>query len=379
VPRSGAPRPDGATGAASREALAAALAFVPSGRILSAAPLRVGHIHDTFVVIGEDRGAARRYLLQRLNRTAFPDPRPVLANIERVTRHLRSSLAAEGVGDLERRVLRLIPTRTGGTFWTDAGGACWRAYGFVEGAASRERLASRGAARLVAHAFGEFARRLASLPPPPLHVTIAGFHDTPARLAALARAAEADSLGRARRARVAIDALLARQGAAGVLTGASTRGELPLRVVHNDTKVNNVLLDRASGAPLCVVDLDTVMPGLPAHDFGDLVRSATGQACEGSGGKVEPGLLEALARGYLEGWAGELSAQEVASLAVGPQVITLELAARFLTDHLEGDRYFKTRRPGENLERCRGQIALLEQLETHAQTLARLVERAARG
>jgi hypothetical protein len=360
-------------------ALRAASAFALSGRALAAVPLLIGHIHDSFVVTCVGSDGPRRYLLQQLNQTAFSDPRPVQENIARVTSHLRASLEAEGAADLDRRVLSLVSAHAGGTWWTDAAGACWRGYRFIEGAASSERLASPQAARLAACAFGDFARRLADLPPALLSVTIAGFHDTPARLAALARAAETDACGRAHGASAAIDAVLARQAGASVLAEAQARGDLPLRVVHNDTKVNNLLLDRASGEPLCVVDLDTVMPGLPAHDFGDLVRSAAGNGPEPGRAEVEPALLEALARGYLAGWAGRLSAREVASLGAGPQVITLELAARFLADHLEGDRYFKTRRPGENLERCRAQLTLLAQLEARADTLAELVERAAVG
>jgi len=364
-------------------ALAAAAAFRLEGRPASAHPLIVGRIHDSLILTCEGARHSRRYLLQRVNDRVIPDPSAVAENVGRVTGHLRAALAWEGVRDLDRRVLTPVPARDGTLAWRGEDGAWWRAYLFIERAGSADRVGSPREAFGVARAYADFARRLADLPPPPLHTTIAGFHDTPARLAALGRAGEADPSNRARDAAATLEGILMRGPDARRLAEMQTRGLLPERVVHNDTKVNNVLLDRASGEPLCVVDLDTVMPGLVAHDFGDLVRSAAATAAEDerdlSAAGVDVGLLEALAGGYVGGWEGELTPAEVHSLALGPSTIALELAARFLTDHLEGDRYFRVSRPAENLDRARVQLGLARALEEHHETLARFLEQAARG
>jgi hypothetical protein len=366
-----------------QRALRAAEAFRLEGRPASLEPLVVGHIHDSLVLTCRGGARPRRYLLQQLNDRVFPDPAAVVENVARVTDHLRGRLLAEGVADLDRRVLTLVPARAGGSYWRDPSGGWWRVYVLIEGAASAERLGSPGLARRTAAAFAGFARRLADLPPPRLRETLPGFHDTPARLAALAQAVERDPLNRARDAAQVIAATLARADDAGALARLQARGRLPERVVHNDTKVNNLLLDQASGEPLCVVDLDTVMPGLVAHDFGDLVRSAAATAAEdardpGAAG-VDPTLLGALATGYVTGWEGGVTGPELDSLALAPQVIALELATRFLTDHLEGDRYFRVTRPGHNLDRARVQLALARALEAQTDALARQLGRAARG
>jgi Ser/Thr protein kinase RdoA (MazF antagonist) len=225
-------------------------------------------------------------------------------------------------------------------------------------------------ARAAAQAFGAFITDLQDLPIEAIRPSIPGLHDTPARLAALQAAAERDALGRAAEAGPELAALLDRKATAAQLADA----QLPLRVVHNDTKLNNVLFDQTTDRPLCVVDLDTVMPGLALHDFGDLVRSAAASGLEDAAHvQFRLELFDALVTGYLDGAGAILSDIERVLLAVAPSVITLELAARFLTDYLQGDRYFKTDRAGQNLDRCRAQLALLEDMERHESQMRRVV------
>jgi Ser/Thr protein kinase RdoA (MazF antagonist) len=218
---------------------------------------------------------------------------------------------------------------------------------------------------------------LADLPPPRLHETLVGFHDTPARLAALEAAVRADPLARAAGARAELDFIAARAATAGRLVKLARTGRLPERVVHNDTKLNNVLFDEATDEALCVVDLDTVMPGLVAHDFGDLVRSCISSRGEDEAGAVNVRLpvFEALVEGYLAGAGAILIEAEVAELVFAARLITLELGARFLADHLTGDTYFSIERPGDNFARCRRQLALVAAMEANAGPMEAIVER----
>jgi Ser/Thr protein kinase RdoA (MazF antagonist) len=248
---------------------------------------------------------------------------------------------------------------------------------YVEGTVTREAAAAPGEAYEAARAFGRFQRLLGGYDGPRLHETIPGFHDTPARLAALERAAEDDVAGRRAGCRAELDAMLGRRGLARALLAARGRGDAPERVVHNDAKMANVLLDARTGEGVCVVDLDTVMPGLSLYDFGDLARSAASAAAEDETDlarvAVRAETFAALAAGFLDGAGGLLSAGERALLVTAAQVITYEQAARFLTDYLGGDRYYRVspERPRHNLERARAQLALLETFERDEPALRR--------
>jgi aminoglycoside phosphotransferase (APT) family kinase protein len=336
-----------------------ATAFDLDGPVLQVAPLGAGLINTTLSV---RTAAGGRYVLQRLNRQVFPDPAAVMQNLRRVTSHL----AGVGVPTLE-----LIRTR-GGADWLQADpGETWRCTRYLAHSRVWQDAPDPGVAYRAACAFGRFAAALADLPAPRLHETIPGFHDTPARLQALREAIAADRCGRVREAARESDAVLQRAAAAEVLQAAARAGELRERVVHNDTKLNNVLFDRDSGEVLSVIDLDTVMPGLLPHDFGDLVRSAAAVAGPDSLPVLDPARFAALAEGYVVGAGRLLTPAERHYLAVAPAVITLELAARFLTDYLQGDRYFQIRHPQDNLQRCRTQLALLGSLERQADDLRR--------
>ncbi|HEY3628813.1 MAG TPA: aminoglycoside phosphotransferase family protein [Terracidiphilus sp.] len=350
---------------------AAARAFAIEGEFAGAAPYGSGHINDSYRALFGRNGSQSSYILQRINHRIFKNPVTLMENIERVTAHLAAQV--EGDPDRDRRVLRLIPTRAGGVLHIDSDGKYWRAYVFIDRATTYNSVESAEQAFQAAKAFGEFQRMLADLPAPRLHDTIPDFHHTPRRFAALEQAIAADVAGRVAQSQAEIDFAMARKSLAGALVGAG----LPERVTHNDTKINNVLLDDASGEGTCVIDLDTVMPGLAAYDFGDMVRTATCRAAEDEQDLSKVGmefpLFEALARGYMSTACGFLTAGEKGSLAIAGKLITFEIGIRFLTDYLSGDTYFKVHRQGHNLERARVQFKLLESIEQQENPIRELL------
>ena len=354
-----------------RTALEAAAFFELGGRPVSAVAFGSGHINDTFALTVEKPAsdAFVRFVLQRINPHVFPDPLAVMDNIVRVTRHLRGKYAI--LPDVERRVLTVIPTKDAKPCRFDEEGACWRCYRMIEGAGTVDAVREPAQARTASFAFARFARDLSDLPPPRLHETIPAFHDTPARLRTLDAVAAEDRLGRAASAARELAEIGAMRHLASPITDAFAAGRIPERITHNDTKINNVMLDSATGEGICVVDLDTVMPGLALYDFGDLVRVAANPAREDSGGsnrlEARRDMYEACAEGFLEGFGGYLTAHEIGLMPIAGAVITFELAVRFLSDYLDGDRYFKTSRPGHNLDRARTQIALARSLEKIAE------------
>ena len=340
---------------------AAAQAFAIDGEFAGAAPYGSGHINDSYRAVFRRNGSQSHFILQRINHRIFKNPVALMENIERVTAHLAAQVS--GCPDSDRRVLRLIPALSGGVLHLDASGDYWRMYVFIERATTYNSVESAAQAFQAAKAFGAFQHMLADLPSPRLHDTIPDFHHTPKRFTALEQAIAADVAGRAALSRPEIDFALQRKSLAAALVDAG----LPERVTHNDTKINNVLLDDATGDGTCVIDLDTVMPGLAAYDFGDMVRTATCPAPEDeqdlSKVRMEFPLFEALARGYMSTAGKFLTREEKESLAVAGRLITFEIGIRFLTDYLSGDTYFKTHRQGHNLERTRAQFKLLESIE----------------
>ena len=271
-------------------------------------------------------------------------------------------------------MLRLIPARDGRAWHVDAEGNHWRAYHFIEKARTYDAVESTEQAFQAARAFGRFQELLAGLPAPRLHDTIPDFHHTPKRFKALEKAIAADVAGRAILVKPEIEFALARQSITGVLLDAN----LPERVTHNDTKFNNVMLDDATGEGICVIDLDTVMPGLAPYDFGDMVRTTTSPAMEDeqdlSKVTMQFPMFEALVRGYLSSAGEFLTKAEKDLLAFSGRLITFEIGIRFLTDYLAGDTYFKVHRNGHNLDRCRTQFKLIESIEQQEEKMDRLVE-----
>jgi len=352
---------------------AVASQFQIPGDFVAAEPYGHGHINDTYRSTLTHRGAPSHYIHQRINHKIFKDPVALMDNIQRVTTHLQTKLA--GTPDAGRSALTLIPTRTGQSFLLDAAGHYWRTYIFIENAQTYDAVQSPAQAFAAARAFGQFQQLLADLPAPRLHDTIPDFHHTPKRYALFERALAADVANRAQSAAPEIAFAQRLQP----LTGALLAAGLPERITHNDTKLNNVMLDDATGAGLCVIDLDTVMPGLVVYDFGDLVRTSTSPAWEDERDLAKVMLqfpmFEALVRGYLSTAGAFLTTAERNHLVLAGQVITLEIGLRFLTDFLGGDTYFKVHRPGHNLDRCRTQFRLIESITQQEAAMHRLVER----
>jgi Ser/Thr protein kinase RdoA (MazF antagonist) len=351
---------------------AVARQFEISGEFLHAERYGSGHINDTYRAVFDAGGPRALAILQRINHNVFKNPVALMENIQRVTSHLAGQVAAHP--DRSRRVLSLVPSRDGQFWHLDAEGNYWRAYRFIGGARTYDAAVSTEQAFQAARAFGQFQQQLADLSAPPLHDTIPDFHNTPKRFAALERAIEADVDGRAVLAKPEIDFALAHQSITGVLLDA----KLPQRVTHNDTKFNNVMLDDATGEGICVIDLDTVMPGLALYDFGDMVRTTTSPTQEDerdlSKITMQFPMFEALVRGYLASASGFLTKEERQYLAFSGKLITFEIGLRFLTDYLSGDTYFKVHRDGHNLDRCRTQFKLIESIEQQEERMNRLVE-----
>jgi hypothetical protein len=346
--------------------------FQIHGEFLSAEPYGSGHINDTYCAKFDQGGTPVRYILQRINHNIFKNPVALMDNIQRVTAHLEKKTA--GQSDASRRVLTLIPTRENLPYHRDAEGNHWRTYIFIEKARTYDAVESTDQAFKAAKAFGQFQKLLADLPAPRLHDTIPDFHHTPKRFAALEKAILADTAHRAMSAQKEIEFALQHKAICSALLDAI----LPERVTHNDTKFNNVMLDDATGEGICVIDLDTVMPGLALYDFGDMVRTTTSPAKEDekdlSKVKMQFPMFEALARGYLSTAAEFLTPAEKKFLPFSGKLITFEIGIRFLTDYLSGDVYFKVHRDGHNLDRCRTQFKLVESIEQQEEQMNKLVE-----
>ena len=323
-----------------------------------------GHINDTFVVWRADH--TKRFILQRINTDTFTDPAGLMENICGVTRHLRAKIQAEG-GDPSRESLTVIPTLSGAAYYIDSEGNAWRAYDFVENTVCLQQVGCEADFRTVAETLGKFQNQLADYPASTLHETIARFHDTPNRYANFEKALAADALGRAKTIAPEIAFIHAREKDCHVLLDQLAAGEIPLRVTHNDTKINNVLLDEATGKGICVIDLDTVMPGLSAYDFGDSIRTGANDCAEDEPDQskvhFDLHLYEVFAKGYLSTAGSTMHTAEKRSLAWGAKLMTLECGIRFLTDYLEGDHYFHIARPNHNLDRARTQFTLVRQME----------------
>ncbi len=346
--------------------------FQICGEFLSAEAYGSGHINDTYCVAFDQAGTKTRYIFQRINHNIFKRPDLLMENIQRVTAHLAVKVA--GQPDVSRRLLTLIPTREGICYHQDAQGNYWRAYLFIEKARSYDAVENPRQAFEAAKAYGHFQKLLADLPAPRLHDTIPDFHHTPKRFAALTKAIEGDLFNRAAEAKKEIDFALKH----AAITDALIRAGLPERVTHNDTKFNNVMLDDETGEGICVVDLDTLMPGLALYDFGDMVRTTTSPTKEDERDltriEMQFPMFEALARGYLTEAGGFLTPGEKKMLALSGKLITFEIGIRFLTDFLGGDTYFKVHRNGHNLDRCRTQFKLVESIEQQEDRMNELVE-----
>lgn len=338
-----------------------------------------GHINDTYCIWVDQAGQRLRYILQRLAQNVFKQPIPLMENVKRVTDHALARLVAEGNPEAHRRTLTLISALTGKPYGIDAEGNVWRIYPFIERARTYDTIENTKQCFEAARAFGEFQKLTADLPGEPLFETIPNFHNTTSRLNALKAAIETDPLGRASEVTKEIDWYLSREKDAHLVVNYLASGELPLRCTHNDTKLNNVMLDDVTGEGICVIDLDTTMPGSAIYDFGDMIRTATSPASEDekdlSKVTMRMFMFEALVKGYLSSAGSFLTPLEKSLLPFSGKLLTMECGIRFLTDYLMGDVYFKIHRPEHNLDRTRTQIALVESIEAQLDEMQAIVDK----
>ena len=334
--------------------------------LLGAVRYGQGHINDTYCVICQPQeGDAIRFILQGLSSAAFPHPEELMENFIGITSYLREKVIAAG-GDPLRETLSLVKTRDGMDFYTDSNGKVWRLTPFIENTDCFQS-ATPELFEASARAFGRFQRLLADYPAHTLHESIVNFHNTEDRFAKFLAALEADKLGRAKEVQAEIQFVMDRKADCSVALTALREGKLPLRVTHNDTKLNNVLIDEATGEGICIIDLDTTMPGLSIYDFGDSIRFGANHSAEDEKDLTKVNfdidLYRIYTRGFLEGAAGGLTDAELEYLPWGAKLMTLECGIRFLTDYLDGDNYFHIRYPEQNLDRTRTQFKLVSDME----------------
>lgn len=352
--------------------------FLLDGEVKSIVPHGSGHINDTFLLTCRlETGESKKYILQRMNHEIFRNPRELMENVVNVTSFLQDKIRRAG-GDPQREALNVIPTREGASYFCADDGSYWRMYRFVEGATSYDAVEKPEDFYESAVAFGHFQKLLSDFPAANLHETIPDFHNTVDRLLKFKKAVEADVCGRAAEVREEIQFVLDRESDCHVLCDMLASGELPLRVTHNDTKLNNIMIDDETGKGICVIDLDTVMPGSALYDYGDSIRfgANTGAEDEKDLSKISCDLeLFALyTKGFVEGCEGSLTDTEIRLLPMGAKLMTLECGIRFLTDYLEGDHYFKIHRPEHNLDRTRTQFCMVKDMEDKWEQMREIAE-----
>lgn len=344
--------------------------FRLDGSLISCTKFGPGHINETYLLV---TNRPHLYIMQNVNTSIFPDPVGLMNNIILVTEHIRRK------DPDPRHVLTLVPTLTGEMYILPGNNRLWRVYEYVTGGICMNLAETADDFRQSAVAFGTFQRQLSDFAADRLTEVIPKFHDTPNRYRNLREAIRRDAAGRLKSVRPEVDFYLEREESAGLLTGMLAKGELPLRVTHNDTKLNNVMLDEKTREPMCIMDLDTVMPGLAAYDFGDSIRfgASTAEEDERDLSKVSMSmaLYAAYTDGFLSACGSGLTPAEKESLPAGARLMTLECGARFLTDYLDGDVYFHTERPEHNLDRARTQMVLVKDMEANMDEMIRLAVR----
>lgn len=352
--------------------------FAFEGEPETCVPFGSGHINDTYRVACRTDEGEKYYVLQRMNHSVFQNPEALMENISSVTAWLQREIIANG-GDEKREALTLVPTKEGNPFYVDQEGEYWRVFLLIENASCYDTVEKAEDFYQSAVAFGRFQRMLADYPAATLHEIIPNFHNTVDRLRRFEAALDADPCGRAADVEKEVQFVLERRELAHYLCDRQADGRLPLRVTHNDTKLNNVMIDDETGKAICVVDLDTVMPGLSANDFGDSIRFGANTAAEDERDlslvSCSMELYEQYVKGYIEGCADALTPEELDALPMGALLMTYECGMRFLTDYLEGDHYFKIHREGHNLDRARSQFALLADMEKKLPQMREIVEK----
>lgn len=361
-----------------KEIEAAGRVFGREGEIIEISPIITGHINETFKVTYRNGDKLEKYTFQAINTNVFKKPDEVMSNISSVTGFIRDKYTALGES-YERRVLEFQQVvETGLYYFIDNENHFWRVYRYVDGASTYNEAPNPEILYNAGLSFGKFQMMLSDFPMETLHETIPDFHNTEARYAQLDQAVADNKAGRIDEVQSELAFFEQRREIASRFNNLQKAGDLPLRVTHNDTKCNNVLIDDETGEGICVIDLDTVMPGLSVNDFGDAIRSCSNSAAEDEKdlSKVyfKRENFDAFARGFLEASSRALTQCEIDNMVWGAIMMTLECGSRFLADYLNGDTYFRTTRPGQNLDRCRTQMKLVEEMEKMFDSLNETVQ-----
>ncbi len=351
-------------------------AYHIQGKLINVTPMKRGHINDTFCVNFDEDGKEKSYLFQRINSFVFKEPEQIMKNVEQVTTHIRHKLEQAGAKDVKRLVMKPY-SHDGGYLYVTEDGEYWRVMSFIFSATTYDEF-DIPKLKAIGRGFGCFLALLSDFPGGDLFETIPNFHNTRMRYDALYKSFRDDPLGRAKNIAEDMQFIRSTYELSGRFQQLYAEGKLPLRVTHNDTKGNNIMIDVATGEPLAVIDLDTVMPGFAMNDFGDAVRYAANTAAEDEPdiGKVSLDMerFEALADGFLTPMAGKLTQAEIDNMPYGVIMMTLELSVRFFKDYLDGDVYFKIHRPNHNLERARCQLALAKDMITKFDEMKRITD-----
>ncbi len=352
-------------------------AYHIQGKIISATQMKRGHINDTYCVDFNENGKVKSYLFQRINNFVFKEPEQIMKNVEQVTTHIRNKLELSDVADVKRLVMKPYRHDDGYLYVSDTG-EYWRVMSFIFSATTYDEF-DIPKLKAIGHGFGAFLAMLSDFPGGDLYETIPNFHNTKMRYEALYKSFRDDVFGRATEIAEDIQFIRTTDELAGRFQELYAQGKLPLRVTHNDTKGNNIMIDIATGAPLAVIDLDTVMPGFAMNDFGDAVRYAANTAAEDepdiSKVSLDMARFDALADGFLTPMAGKLTTTEIDNMPYGVVMMTLELAVRFFKDYLDGDVYFKISHPTHNLERARCQLALAKDMLTKLDEMKKITDK----
>ena len=353
--------------------------FQIQGEIVECSPYGHGHINDTFLLIMKTGEETQKYILQRMNHTIFPKPYEVMENILNVTSFLKEKIRDYG-GEPQRETLNVVLGQDQKPYVVDEKGDYWRIFLFVGDSFCNEKAETPEDLYETGLAFGRFQSQLSDFDATILHETIEKFHDTYNRFLLFEKALEADVCNRAATVQKEIDFVMERKDLTSYFSDLIKTGELPIRVTHNDTKINNILMDNTTKKGICVIDLDTVMPGLAMNDFGDIIRSGASTAAEDevdlSKVSCDMELFGACAKGFVEGCNGRLTPLEIELLPMGAKMMTFECGIRFLTDYLNGDVYFKTSREHHNLDRCRTQFKLVKDMEDKWEQMTEIVKNA---
>lgn len=353
--------------------------FQVDGTFIYGEPFGCGHINDTYALyFKREFEHPLRYILQRINHQIFQNVDQLMQNITGVTDFIAKKVEQEG-GDVSREVLQIVKTKTGAPYYRDAEGNYFRMYVFVDDTICLQTITEPEHFYQSAKAFGKFQKQLNDFPAETLFETIPNFHNTRDRYRLFTEAVSRDLAGRAASVAAEIDFIRQREKDTGVLLDLLAEKKIPLRVTHNDTKLNNVLLDLQTGKGICVIDLDTVMPGLAHYDFGDSIRFGASTAAEDetdlSKVSMSLELFDLFSKGFLEECGDSLTETELEYLPFGAKLMTFECGMRFLTDYLNGDTYFKIHRPNHNLDRCRTQLRLVEDMENKQEEMLRIVRK----